>query len=559
MPNSNEKAYDIIIVGSGMGALTVGSLMSQIRKKKVLILEQHYVAGGFTHTFKREKGYKWDVGIHYVGDLEDGHVFRDLFDYTTRGGVHWNKMPYIYDKFVYPDFTFEAPSDQQDFEKKLIEQFPHEEQGIRRYMKDVMIADEWYRKNIIYKHIYSIAKPFVKPSASSEKLALMTTREYLDMVFTDEKLKAVLASQWGNYGAVPALSSFTNHAMVVRHFFKGGYYPVGSSKTIVQSVEPIIRENGGDILVNHRVQEIIIRNGKAVGVKVLHKQGKKFVEKEFYADKIVSDAGAYNTYCKLLPEPYAKSYKDDLETFPDGLCHVCLYIGFKENPGQLGFRGENHWIFDHYDLDGMFRDIDAVVDGRMKMAFLSFPSLKDPQAKAHTGEIITYISYEKFAKWKDELWKNRAEDYEALKEKIAQEMLDFIEEHYPGFRDLVDFYELSTPLSTEHFTAHKKGAIYGMLTIPDRFRKKWNRVDTPVRNLYLTGADAAVLGVAGAFTGGIFATIRLLGGPLFYPGLMKKAKAFGVELKKQNRLTVHEIDVYEHQKMLEEKGQLKEK
>jgi len=233
MTNPPEKpAYDLIIIGSGMGALTVASILGQLQGKRVLLLEQHYIAGGFTHTFKREKGYKWDVGIHYVGDLEDGHKFRRLFDFVTQGGVRWQKMPYIFDKFVFPDFTFKAPSDFVAFQNQLLEQFPHEEKALKNYFLDVDRADAWYRKHILYKHIPSLLKPLVKPSKADTNLSTSSTKEYLDAHFSDQKLKGLLTSQWGNYGAVPGQSSFANHAMVVRHFYKGGYYPIGSSKTI---------------------------------------------------------------------------------------------------------------------------------------------------------------------------------------------------------------------------------------------------------------------------------------------------------------------------------------
>lgn len=535
--------YDIIIIGSGMGGLTVGSLMSQIKGKKVLILEQHYVVGGFTHVFKREKGYHWDVGIHYVGDLEKGHTFRRLFDFATKGRVRWKRMPYIYDKFVFPDFTFEAPSDPEEFVKELKKLFPHESAAIDQYVKDVITADDFYRKNIIYKHLPWLLKPFMKPGEASRKLALMSTKEYLDSVFKDEKIKGMLVSQWGNYGAVPGQSSFANHAMVVKHFFKGGYYPVGSSKNIALAIEPIIEETGGKILVNHEVKEILVENGKAVGVRAEFKKGKNRTEMIFKAPVIVSCAGAYNTYCKLLPMQHACDYRQDVSEHPPGLSHVCVYIGFKESPSVLGFRGENHWIFDDYNHDRMFNDIDAVAENRMKMAFLSFPSMKDPEARAHTGEIITFVSYELFKKWKDEKWKKRGDEYEEFKKEIAERMLDFIDSKYPGFRDLVDFYELSTPLSTEYFTHHVKGNIYGMLTTPDRLLKGWNHVKTPVKNLYLTGTDAAVLGVAGAFTGGIFTTIELLGGKLgllSYLKVDKLARNFEKELDAKGICTVDE-------------------
>lgn len=540
---NKTKEYDIIIIGSGLGGLTVGSLMSKMKKKRVLILEQHYVAGGFTHVFKREKGFHWDVGIHYVGDLEDGHQFKTLFDFATEGGVRWKKMPYIYDKFVFPDFTFEAPSNEEEFVKKLKEQFPNESAAIDQYMKDVMIADGFFRDNIIYKHLPSILKPIKKPNANAFRLGTMSTRQYLDATFKCEEIKGLLTSQWGNYGAVPGISSFSNHAMVVRHFLKGGYYPIGSSKTIAKAMIPIIERNGGDVLVNHDVTEIIIKDGAAIGVRCDEKHGKKRTPVEFYAPTIVSCAGAYNTYTKLLHNGYAPEMRKEVQKHRDGLAHCCLYIGFKESPEKLGFKGENHWIFDEYNHDTMFADINAVVEDRMRMAFLSFPSLKDPESVAHTGEIITFISYDFFDEWKSEKWKKRGESYEELKEKISQKMLTFIEKKYPGFRDLVDFYELSTPLSTEHFTAHHKGAIYGMCTTPDRFIKEWNHVRTPIKNLYLTGTDAAVLGVAGAFTGGIFTTIELMGGSLgvlSYVSLERKAKQFQKELKEKGIKTVFE-------------------
>jgi hypothetical protein len=88
---------------------------------------------------------------------------------------------------------------------------------------------------------------------------------------------------------------------------------------------------------------------------------------------------------------------------------------------------------------------------------------------------------------------------------------------------------------------HPKGEIYGRLTTPDRMLKKWNQVKTPVKNLYITGTDAAVLGVAGAFTGGIFTTIQLLGGSLgvfSYLGLMSKANKYQQKLKSEGKKTV---------------------
>jgi all-trans-retinol 13,14-reductase len=78
-----------------------------------------------------------------------------------------------------------------------------------------------------------------------------------------------------------------------------------------------------------------------------------------------------------------------------------------------------------------------------------------------------------------------------------------VEQHYPGFRDLVEYSELSTPLTVEYFDASDRGSIYGIPCIPARFEQPWIGAKTPIENLYLTGADASSLGIMGAMMGGV--------------------------------------------------------
>ena len=83
-----QEQYDVIIIGSGMGSLTTGAILAK-EGKKVLVLERHYEPGGFTHTFKR-KGYEWDVGIHYIGEVQrQNSIIKKLFDYISNNNyVH---------------------------------------------------------------------------------------------------------------------------------------------------------------------------------------------------------------------------------------------------------------------------------------------------------------------------------------------------------------------------------------------------------------------------------------------------------------------------------------
>ncbi|MFZ0821286.1 MAG: hypothetical protein WAM91_14555 [Candidatus Acidiferrales bacterium] len=94
---------------------------------------------------------------------------------------------------------------------------------------------------------------------------------------------------------------------------------------------------------------------------------------------------------------------------------------------------------------------------------------------------------------------------------MTQALLDIVERHHPGFGDLVEYTELGTPLTFEHFTAAPSGTIYGYPATPEKYTKAWLGPRTPIRNLYLTGSDAALLGIMGALMGGVVTASCLLG------------------------------------------------
>lgn len=518
-----REDWDAIIIGSGIGGLAVGSILSQLKGMRVLVLEQHFKAGGFTHAFKRAGRFHWDVGVHYIGGMQPGSMLREIFDWISRGGVKWQQMPDPFEKFVYPDFTFELPNDPAAFEAKLVAQFPDEQKAIHNYFEDIRQTASWFGRNVSLK-----ALPASLEGVSGllrlvgQGHALMTTLDYMLANFRDEKLRAVLLSQWGDYGLPPADSAFVIHALIVSHYFGGGFYPVGGAGVIAESIVPILEAHGGALLLNHHVREILLENNRATGVRVDHVIGHRVTPAVYRAPLVISNAGAYNTYLRLLGPEVSVPFRQELSEMRQGVSCVTLYLGFKDDPRKLGLHGENYWIYDGYDHDAIYASRAKVLEGHPSAAYLSFPSLKDPQATAHTGEIITFCDYQPFAAWREAPWKDRGGDYDALKAKISEGLLSFVDRHVPGLRDLVEYQELSTPLSNEHFTAHPQGTIYGLACTPDRFRRDWLGVRTPVEGLYLTGADASSPGVAGALMGGVMASAAILG----LPGVIRLFREF---------------------------------
>ncbi|HRP68923.1 MAG TPA: NAD(P)/FAD-dependent oxidoreductase [Turneriella sp.] len=526
----HDQNFDVIFIGSGIGSLAAASLLAQYEGKRCLILEKHWQIGGYTHVFKRKKKYVWDVGLHYVGQVAEGEQIRRAFDAVTEGRLKWNRMPDVFDKFVYPDGTFDHKSGVENYRADLEARFPHEKDAIALYFHDIAEVLLWFQRTEMGKNL-PLALRWLEPLIRKESpFALMTTEKYLEQRFSDPKLRAIVSSQWGDFGLPPSLSAFCIHAILVNHFFNGAAYPVGSAEAIADTIAPIIERTGGRLLSSHQVERILVEDGKAVGVRVKKLRGEGQDEEiVFKAKTIISCAGVYNTYVKLLDDERTLDYKRRIIHFNarhPPVSHISVYIALKDSAKTLGLHGENHWIYDTYDHEETYKNRNEWVKrGRPPMAYLSLPSLKDPKAEhdGHTAEIISFAPYGEYAAWKDQPWKKRDDIYKQIKEKAAQLLIDFVDERYKGFADLVDFYEVSTPITTEHMTGHDQGAIYGLASVPERYditASPWCQVRTPIKNLYLTGADSTSLGIAGALMGGV-ATCTHLVKPWRLPKLLK--------------------------------------
>jgi phytoene dehydrogenase-like protein len=438
--------------------------------------------------------------------------------------VKWNPLPDVYDVFVYPTLQVSARKGEANLRRVLIDTFPSERASIEQYFQDLKSAIGWIKRHFMAMAASAPLSWIVRAvNRFTANLPLGVTQHYLEGRFRDPRLRAVVTSQWGDYGVPPGQSSFATHAVIVTHFLNGAWYPDGGAGEIARATGAVIRAAGGELLPNHEVTRIVLEGDRAVGVEVNVRKGKGGARAEFRAPVVVSDAGAWNTFTRMLPS-CSLPFRKELKSPPAGCEVVELFLGLRRDPRELGFQGENHWIFSSFDHDEMYAQRNELLDGRAVMAYLSFPSLKDPHAKRHSAAVIAPLSYRSLEGYREETWRRRGVDYESAKNRIIQALLDLVERHHPGFRDLIEYSVLATPLTFEHFTAAPSGSIFGYPATPEKYRKPWLRPSTPIRNLYLTGSDAALLGIMGALMGGVLTASRLIG-PLGFFQIMRAASS----------------------------------
>ncbi|HSW12339.1 MAG TPA: NAD(P)/FAD-dependent oxidoreductase [Solimonas sp.] len=520
-----QSHYDVIVVGSGIGGLSTAALLSKLGRR-VCVLEQHYTAGGFTHSYERN-GYEWDVGVHYIGDV--GHpntMLRRLFDVCSEGALQWAPMDPAYDRIIVGDRSYDFVAGRDNFAASLKQQFPDEAEAIDRYvalvLKVARSAQTFFAGQAMppllgkaYRHL----RPLLVPRES-----LMTVREVLESLTSNQELIGVLTGQWGDYGMVPAQASFLIHATVAKHYFNGGFYPVGGSWKIAETILPVIRASGGEVFTYARVKQILVENGRAVGVKL--EDGE-----ELRADNVVSSVGARMTFGELLPEASRKTlgYVADLKAAKPSGSSLCLFLGFKGTAQELKLPKTNLWIYPtpHHEQNVNRFQKDREAD--FPLLYVSFPSAKDPEWSKHypdrsTVQVITMAPYEWFEQWRGSTWNQRGGEYEAFKAQLTQRMLAELYKQMPQLEGALDFHELATPLSTEWFHLYDRGEIYGLDHDPARFRQDWLQPATRLKGLYLTGQDVVTAGVGGALVGGMLTTSAMLGREA--PKLMRMIKGW---------------------------------
>ena len=523
---------DTIVIGSGIGGLSCAAYLSKVGKK-VLVLEQHYIAGGCCHVFE-EKGIEHETGIHYIGNIEKR---RDLLDLITQEPIEWCKMGRnkgindngndtyenngVYDELYIEDKHYLFRAGEENFINDLSTRFHGEETNIRNY---IALVKKVSKKSLFF-NMKVINSPLLKKimnlylkywDTTYYKYLNTSAYDVINSFTNNEELIAVLGGQFGDYGPTPKKANFFIHASIVNHYLEGGYFPKGGPSEIIKNIIPTIENAGGRVLVGKGVSSIIIEDNCAKGI--IMETGDKI-----YANKIVSGVGLNNTFNRLIPDELLENdsvikYQKLIKKVGNSTGFIYCFVNLDGTSEELDIRDSNLWIYPNKDYDKLLDEFEQDIEKNPMPLFISSSSAKDSSwneqyPNKSSAIILTMGKKEWFKQWEDEECMKRNLDYKDLKETMAQRMLnEGLYKYYPKTKGKVTHYEMGTPLTNQFYLGCLDGEGYGLDSNASRYSEiDMLRPQTSIKNLYLTGQDVCTLGFTGALMGGILTSHSILG------------------------------------------------
>ena len=505
--------FDTIIIGSGAGGLSAALCLARAGQK-VAVIEQHYVPGGWCHSFYID-GHRFSPGVHYIGLLDKGDSTSNLYKGLGIANdlVFFRMNASAYEHCWIGEERISMPAGVDRLYASLSERFPKEKKGLKKYLDLVRNVSREIHLIPKMKGFWdNITIPY--RTRHLGKYALFSLKKVVGWHIKNPLLQKVLNIQCGDHGLPPSKASFPLHCALMDHYFQGGFYPMGGGGAIVKAMTRAIKKYGGKIRTGMGVKNILLEqtadNKKSRAVGIIMQNGEKITAKQ-----VISNADPATTYKMVGAGNLSHKLQTRLSKTRYSVTSLMFFLTVDMDVRKAGLDSGNIWMMPNRDMDELHKDLTAVdilSTNDFQALFISCSSLKDPSSyngRHHTLEVVTFIDYDSFRAKLPE-GDNYPEEYKKFKEQLCGKLVNSLEKIIPGIRDSITRLDLGTPLTNEYYINSTKGNVYGtekgfFQTGPFSYTSQ-----TEIENLYMCGASIISHGVAGASYSGVKTAAKIL-------------------------------------------------
>lgn len=479
------KEYDVIILGSGLGGLECGYILSK-RGFNVCILEKNAQIGGCLQTFKRGDTL-FDTGFHYVGGLDEGQFLNRLFRYFDLLDLPWHKMDEDgFAEVVVRDESFLMASGYERFTDTLSGSFPRQHRQLKEYTGFLRQVGE----SIHTSFMENRNAPLFEQSAYS----------FLQRTIDDPLLRDVLSGSSLTMELCKEKLPLYVFAQINSSFIQSAWRLRGGGSLIAERLAEGICRMGGTIMKKSEATRFVEKEGRIVAVEY---NGEERVQGKY----VISDIHPAATLALMGESKLVrKSYSNRMLNLENTYGMFTVHLQLKE--GVVPYINRNIFIHKGDDL----WDCSYCPDRQeASSALISFQVPIDGESHCRNIDILTPMPWECVEEWEHTALGKRGEGYLAFKQRKAEEMMAMAAERVPGLKGGVERYYTSTPLTYRDYTATRKGSAYGIRKEYDNTLFTVLSPNTPVPNLFLTGQNLNLHGILGVSMTSFFTCAQLTG------------------------------------------------
>lgn len=499
-PAGNGR-YDAIVVGGGIGGLVCAAYLA-VAGRRVLLAEQHDVAGGNSQVFRRRRAYEFDVGVHYLGDCGPGGILPAILSgLGAAGRVEFRPMdPDGFDRIVLPGTSLSVPADWNRYVERVRAALPEEAAALGRCLDVVRTVAESIRTAMI-------TTPGPRPGLPHPDFISWGARplgELFAHCALSPRAATLLAAQSGNYGTPPSATLVATHATMLDHYLRGAYFPAGGGQTLVATLVEVIEAHGGEVRTRRTVAEILVSDDRRC-------EGIRFDDGEtVHAPVVVSNADYRRTVLGLCRQRgFSPAVLSRTRQASMRAAVAVVYVALNR---PLALPNANIWWWSGTDIESSYAQaLGSGATGAPPFAFLSFGSLKDPTSPTmcppgHSNfQIMTLVPP---LDTTDRGYR-RSPHYMASKEALRDSLVELAEQAIGPFRSHVTHLETATAHTNHRYTQSRSGSPYGLSDWGGIGRRPDAR--TSVRGLYVVGHNSRYgAGITGTALSGIAAAGRIL-------------------------------------------------